>query len=811
MPTSFRFRRSDDWGQGLVGHISLRPDAQLSGWMLAFDAGFEIVNIWGAEIVSHTGSRYLVRSASWTAEVAAGGSVEFGFTALNATPQPDPAGFLLSPAEAAPPLPPAPPVLSIADAAAVENDGFLVFVATLSYASTTAVQFRVATEAGTAKARFDYTALAAPFTFAPGETRKEIRIALTDDAAIENVERLTLRLSQVTGATVSDSVAAGIITDDDAPRISIGDAALIEGDAGQAMMRFTISLSQAATSSVAVKFSTADITALSGPDYTGRTGGITFAAGEVGKIISIAVRGDRLAEADETFLVRLHDPLRGVIADGEAIGTIRNNDLPRISIADAAPVTEGDVGESQALQGVLSTRGNQIIDATGTPVRIAAVNWFGMETATMAPHGLHARNWQDMMDQMAEQGFNAIRLPFSAQAIQENGTPNGIDFSRNPDLVGLNSQQIMDKIVGYAGEIGLRILLDHHRSAAGDGPNGNGLWYDGRFTEARWIDLWEDLASRYRGNPTVIGADLNNEPHGATWGAWASAAERAGNAIHAVNPDWLIVVEGVASHAGESYWWGGNLLGARDRPVDLALDNKLVYSPHDYPDSIYPQPFFYAANFPANLPDVFDKFWGYLWSENIAPVLLGEWGSRLTQSRDLAWFDALSSYLLGDTDNNGTVDHAEIGPSFAWWSWNPNSSDTGGILADDWRTVLANKIAALEPLLPDAVEASRRAVFEVTLDAPSASVVNVGWRTVSGSATLGDYVAATGTLNFAPGETRKTVEILLRADDVTEATESFSVQLTTVEGAIFADRLGIAQILDDDGLAAARIASDWAI
>jgi endoglucanase len=265
----------------------------------------------------------------------------------------------------------------------------------------------------------------------------------------------------------------------------------------------------------------------------------------------------------------------------------------------------------------------------------------------------------------------------------------------------------------------------------------------------------------------------------------------------------------VSSHAGQSYWWGGNLIGARDRPVDLVLDNKLVYSPHDYPNSIYPQSFFYAPDFPNNMPGIFDKFWGYLWSEDIAPVLLGEWGTRMTQPKDLAWFEAISSYLQGDTDNNGTIDHAEIGPSFAWWSWNPNSSDTGGILADDWRTVLTQKIQALEPLLPDEAEAPRRAVFEVTMDAASASAVTVGWRTINGTATGADYVAATGTLTFAPGETRKTVEILLRPDDLAEAQEAFSVQLTTVEGATFADRLGVAQILDDDG-AAARASSDWA-
>ena len=178
------------------------------------------------------------------------------------------------------------------------------------------------------------------------------------------------------------------------------------------------------------------------------------------------------------------------------------------------PVTRKGAG-----QGFFHTRGNQIVDASGNGVKIAGVNWFGMESDRYAPHGLHARNYKDMMDQMEDLGFNTIRLPFSDQLFDSGSTPNGIDFGKNPDLAGLNGLQIMDKIVAYAGQIGLKIILDHHRSGAGAGANGNGLWYDGAYTEQEWIADWTMLAARYAGNPTVIGADLHNEPHGpATWG-----------------------------------------------------------------------------------------------------------------------------------------------------------------------------------------------------------------------------------------------------------------------------------------------------
>ncbi len=225
--------------------------------------------------------------------------------------------------------------------------------------------------------------------------------------------------------------------------------------------------------------------------------------------------------------------------------------------------------------GYFHTSGNQILDSANQPVRIAGVNWFGMESDTFAPHGLWTRSYKSMMDQMKAEGFNTIRLPFSNQAFDAGSTPNGIDFYQNPDLQGLSALGILDAVVDYAGQIGLRIMLDHHRSEAGAGAEDSGLWYTGAYSESRWISDWTMLAARYAGNPTVIGADLHNEPHAsANWGDggandWRLAAERAGNAILAVNPDWLILVEGVEAGSSGSYWWGGNLSNAGDFPVRL--------------------------------------------------------------------------------------------------------------------------------------------------------------------------------------------------------------------------------------------------
>lgn len=473
---------------------------------------------------------------------------------------------------------------------------------------------------------------------------------------------------------------------------------------------------------------------------------------------------------------------------------------PPTFVVTNASVEEGDPGDPGAapasLMGPLTTSGNTIRNGAGEVVQIEAVNWFGMETTTFAPHGLWTRNWKEMMDEMKALGFNAIRLPFSLEAVLDpSATPNGIDASENPDLVGLSALEILDRIVAYAEEIELPILLDNHRSAAGNGPNPNGLWHDGGYTEADWIEAWTRLAERYGDSPAIIGADLANEPHGATWEAWAGAAERAGEAILSVTDAWLIVVEGVGSHNGDNYWWGGNLQGVAERPVVLSVDDRLVYSPHDYPASVYPQPWFFDGS---DLNEVFRSHWGFIHEEGIAPVLVGEMGSRLETDIDRAWAEAIVAYLAGDHDGDGEIDPGSTPMSFAWWSWNPNSGDTGGVLADDWRTVRPEVTSLLEPLLDPAAagEGGSAMTFTVALEEAAATPQTVDYWTADGSAEAGsDYVATAGSLVFAPGETERQIVVPILGDLLAEDDETFVLHLLGPAGT--AEATGT--IFDDDG------------
>lgn len=345
---------------------------------------------------------------------------------------------------------------------------------------------------------------------------------------------------------------------------------------------------------------------------------------------------------------------------------------------------------ARAASNYLHTSGSQILDASNTVVDFSGLNWFGFETSNAAPHGLWARNWQDLLDQIKSLGYNVIRLPFSNAMLKTGVIPSGIDYQLNPDLANLTSLQVMDKIVAGADARGIKIILDNHRSTPGGGPESGGLWYTSGYSESDWIADWKMLVTRYKSSAAVIGVDLRNEPYGGCWGCgdpthdWRLAAEKAGNAIQSINPSLLIIVEGVSVYNGQSTWWGGNLMGAQTYPVRLNVPNQLVYSAHEYPESVASQPWFSDPTYPANLPAVWDKYWGYLIKGNLAPVLIGEFGTRYETVKDQQWLQTFQSYLQQNK------------LSWTFWSLNPDSGDTGGLLLDDWISVNQTKQGILK-------------------------------------------------------------------------------------------------------------------
>ena len=242
-------------------------------------------------------------------------------------------------------------------AANVEEGQTATFTVTVTGTSTSAVvvSYEVDTAASTATSGDDYTAPPgqAELTIGAGVASGTIEVATATDAVLEPDETVVLELTAASTAgevSVSAAAAQATIEDTGAVKVSVEDAAAIEGESVQ----FEVELSGAVSSEVVVSYATSDGTgahpAAAGTDYTAVSATeLTFAAGDTAKTVTVATVEDELNEAAETFTVSLS----GVtLPDGvslnadkdEATGTIEDDDALTVSVA--GPVANVEEGQT---------------------------------------------------------------------------------------------------------------------------------------------------------------------------------------------------------------------------------------------------------------------------------------------------------------------------------------------------------------------------------------------------------------------------------------------------------------------------------
>lgn len=370
----------------------------------------------------------------------------------------------------------------------------------------------------------------------------------------------------------------------------------------------------------------------------------------------------------------------------------------------------------------LFTDGNRIVDKNGKRVWLTGVNWFGYNTGTNTFDGLWNSELKPTVEAIADHGFNLIRVPISAELINQWAAGEypraNYNNAYNTELNGMNSLQIFDYFLKLAEENGIKVMPDIHSAETNASGHNINLWYTSKVSVEDFYSALEWMADRYKDNDTIIAYDIKNEPHGkpyegdgaAVWNDsktpnnWKYTAETAAARILAKNPNVLIMVEGTEiyptdlssnsdyhSRNEKDYyfnWWGGNLRGVKDYPINLGkYQNKLVYSPHDYGPTVYKQPWFEGTyTFDSLMKDCWKDNWFYIHEQNTAPLLIGEWGGFMKEP-NLTWMTYMRKLI-----KNNKLNHT-------FWCFNANSGDTGGLVLDDFKTWDEEKYAFVREVL----------------------------------------------------------------------------------------------------------------
>lgn len=254
------------------------------------------------------------------------------------------------------------PIVSIAPSEVVEGNAGtseLAFTVSMDVQAIGDVTVRYDTSNITALAGSDYTAANDILTIPEGSLSEEIVVNVHGDLSPESDETLVIALSDLSiNARMGTDSAFGTIRNDEGPAVSIGDAAVDEGNSGTRELLFRVVLSLPTTGDVTVFYETADAgSATANDDYTPITSGsLSIAEGDVEAFLSVIVSGDTALETDEFFLVNLTG-LTGAAelssSASSANGTIRDDDTlasgtPQVSVASSI-VTEGAEGSTTQL------------------------------------------------------------------------------------------------------------------------------------------------------------------------------------------------------------------------------------------------------------------------------------------------------------------------------------------------------------------------------------------------------------------------------------------------------------------------------
>ncbi len=325
-----------------------------------------------------------------------------------------------------PNLAPNPTSVVVTDASVTEGDGgsaILSFTVSLTFAVPQTVTVGYATGLGNATPGVDYTSVSGTLTFDPFTTTRIVEVTVNGDVLDEVNETFRLNLNNAANARIADNTGTATILDNDpTPALSIADASVTEGSAGNTDLNFTVTLSAVSGQSVSALLATADGTASGGADYVTRSSPVVLPAGTSSIQTTVQVIGDLQGEADEFFLVNLTAPSSATLSDGQATGTILDDDVLTVStISPSSGASAGgtavnitgvafEIGASVTIGGAAATgvdvTGPGFLTATTPALDAGAAHDVVVTNPSSSPAALPEGFFADFLDVPAAHQFH---------------------------------------------------------------------------------------------------------------------------------------------------------------------------------------------------------------------------------------------------------------------------------------------------------------------------------------------------------------------------------------------------------------------
>ncbi|MEY2409022.1 MAG: large repetitive protein, partial [Verrucomicrobiota bacterium] len=672
-----------------------------------------------------------------------------------------------------------PPTLFSSEARVVEgNSGLtnLCYLLRLSRERDTNVSVDFVTVPGTAREGIDYLGRTGTVVFPPGVTTQLVCVPVVGDLLFEGDETVYLLLTNAVNMALPVVLFRGLIVDDDPPPpLSISDATVIEGDTGFTMAVFTVTVGSPTDLGIDVEYTVNDITAVGGTDYLRDVGSLHFEPGVTNLTILVPVLGDTLDEPNETFLVRLRDPLNATFARRDGIGTIIDDDAPEIRVSNP-DVVEGDTRETNFLRFAVTLSSTSAVPisvdfhtADGTAAdgldylgTTGAVTFQPGQTSAVVVVAVIGETLPELNETLFLSLTNAVGgtipgpdgrgtiLDDDAPCLSVASATVQEPFSGGAEalfVVTLDRASTLDIAVSYSTSNGTAIAGSDYIAKSGTIIFSNGV-------TVQTVTI-------------IVNSDLMLEPDETFY-------------LHIFNPIHAVVCgpPGVAT-----------IVDGTVPPIATVGSVAVVEGNSGYTNAIFPV----TLNRP---------------SEQTVSFSFGTVDGTATGGVDYLARAGAVVFPPGTVSNFFIVPvvgdcNLELDETFLVQLSDPilvglaSNQAVGTILNDDGPPIVTVEGVTVQ----EGDTGTTNAVFRLHLSCASGLPISLHYSTADGTATAGaDYIPADGTLTFPAGTMEASVTVEVKGDVEVEADETFQLVLSNADGATIGVGQATGLIVDDDGI-----------
>ncbi len=676
------------------------------------------------------------------------------------------------------------PSISIDDltlAESLSGTNNLTLTVSLSHPSYEAITIDFSTADNTATtADNDYQAANGTLTFPENVITQTIGVSILGDSKFEQDEILFVNLSNPISATIIDNQGSGtILNDDSQPLISIDDVSRLEGNSGTQIFTYTISLSNPSYQAITMDFASADGTAtVADGDFLATGGSVSLSENQLSAPITVTVNGDADIEPNETFFIDLTNASNATITDGQGLGTILDDDnLPGLSISDVSRF-EGNFGTSEGVfTATLSQPSSQTIQvdystqdntATATDNDFISANGTLTFTPGLQVLPITVTLTGDQKYELDESFAISLTNPVNVSLTDDLGIGTILNDD-NPPSITIDDRSVIEGNAGNSTTVfsvtlsapSYQVITVDYQTVDSTATvvdqdylanNGTLAFTVGQTTQ--WISVTHIGDTKFE-----LDEDFQVNLANAT-----NASVADNQAIGSlINDDAQphLSIDNISDFEGDT--------GSKVLTFTVSLSNLsyqavgLDYVSTDGTATVVDNDYLPISG-TLNIPE--NQF-----SASIPVTIYGD----LTLEPDEIFSIDISNptnATIGDPQGTGTIQNDDALPDISISDVNLIEGDSGGVTA----------------------------AFTVTLSTPSQTQVSVDYSTSDGIATTtdGDYLAASGTVFFAPGVVSQPISVTVSGDTKFELDESFLVNITNPINGVPIDNQAIGTINNDD-------------